>query len=69
MTEDKVEQAISEALLSGSVSKQHVINCLNRLLDIAQPAPVKTPPALQLVKEPLADAKRYDQLRRKSHVR
>ncbi len=67
--EDKVEQAVSEALLSGSVSKQHVINCLNRLLDVVQPAPVKTPPALQLVKEPLADTKRYDQLRRKSHVR
>ncbi|MCP4233293.1 MAG: IS21 family transposase [Aestuariibacter sp.] len=67
--EDKVEQAITDALVSGSVSKQHVINCLNRLLDVAQPAPVKTPPALQLVKEPLADTKRYDQLRSKSHVR
>ena len=67
--EDKVEQAIREALHSGSVSKQHVINCLNRLLDVEQPAPVKTPPALQLVKEPRADTKRYDQLRGKSHVR
>ena len=67
--EDKVEQAIREALHSGSTSKQHVINCLNRLLDVAQPAPVKTPPALRLIKEPQADTGRYDRLRRKSHVR
>jgi len=67
--EDKVEQAITQALSSGSVSKQHVINCLNRLLDVAQPGPIKTPLALQLVKEPRADTERYDRLRRKSHVR
>jgi transposase len=67
--EQQVERAITLALNSGSVSKQHVINCLNRLLDVAQPAPIKTPPALQLVKEPRADTGRYDRLRRKSHAR
>ena len=43
--EHQVEQAITMALSCGSVSKQHVINCLNRLLDVPRPAPLTTPPA------------------------
>jgi hypothetical protein len=63
-----VEQAIEQALSTGHTSKQQVINCLNRLLDKPQPAPIKTPPALQLVKEPEANTRRYDHLREKRHV-
>jgi transposase len=66
--ESLIEQAITEALGSGSASKQHVINCLNRLLDVPGPQPIKTPATLRLVKEPQADTGRYDSLRRKSHV-
>ena len=67
--EEKVEQAITQALESGFASKQHVINCLNRLLDGPVPERVTTPSALRLVKEPLANTGRYDQLRSKTHVR
>jgi transposase len=67
--EDKVEQAIVLALKNGSPSKQHVINCLNRLLDKPRPALMKQRPELKLVEEPKADTGRYDQLREKCHVR
>jgi len=66
--EDKVEQAIEMALTSGATSKQHVINCLNRLLDAPRPEPIQAPPALRLVEEPKANTQRYDHLRRKNHV-
>lgn len=66
--ERKVEQAITEALASGGVSKQHVINCLNRLLDKPRPERLSTPPELRLVEEPKADTGRYDHLREKRHV-
>lgn len=67
--EQKVEQAITAALASGSASKQHVINCLNRLLDKPQPERLSTPPELKLVEEPKANTKRYDHLREKRYVR
>jgi len=67
--EHKVEQAITAALTSGSPSKQHVINCLNRLLDKPRPALLKPRPELKLVKEPKANTGRYDHLRGKHHVR
>jgi len=63
-----VEQAIRAALASGSVSKQHVINCLNRLLDKPQPKHLNPPPELKLVEEPKADTGRYDNLREKHYV-
>jgi hypothetical protein len=63
-----VEQAISIALLNGATSKQHVINCLNRLLDKPQPERLNPPPELNLVEEPKADTGRYDNLREKSYV-
>jgi len=66
--ERKVEQAIEAALANGATSKQHVMNCLNRLLDVPHPDPVKTPPALRLIEEPTADTGRYDNLRRKPNV-
>jgi len=66
--EKKVEQAVKEALSSGKVSKQHIINCLSRLLDVPMPSPLKTPPALKLVEEPQANTGRYDHLREKKHV-
>jgi transposase len=66
--EQHVEQAIEAALAGGHTSKQHVINCLNRLLDVPVPAPLKTPITLTLVEEPKADTGRYDHLRGKYHV-
>jgi transposase len=66
--EHKVEQAIEMALATGSTSKQHVINCLNRLLDAPRPEPVQTPPVLRLAEEPKDDTERYDHLRSKQHV-
>ncbi|MCP4277990.1 MAG: IS21 family transposase [Gammaproteobacteria bacterium] len=66
--EQHVEQAIEAALAGGHTSKQHVINCLNRLLDAPVPAPLKTPITLTLVEEPKADTGRYDHLRGKYHV-
>ena len=66
--EQLVEQAIEAALAGGHTSKQHVINCLNRLLDVPVPAPLKTPITLTLVEEPKADTGRYDHLREKYHV-
>ena len=67
--EHQVEQAITTALTSGHPSKQHVINCLNRLLDKPRPALLKPRPELTLVKEPKANTGRYDHLREKRHVR
>ncbi len=67
--ERQIEQAVEQALNSGTVSKQHVLNCLSRLLDVPRPNPLKPPPALQLVEEPKADPGRYDHLREKVDVR
>ncbi|HET7651180.1 MAG TPA: IS21 family transposase, partial [Gammaproteobacteria bacterium] len=65
--EHQVEQAISRALELGEPSKQHVLNCLSRLEQPALPQPLKPPPALTLVTEPLADTARYDTLRTVRH--
>lgn len=61
--EYQVEQAVAEALKAGEPSKQHVLNCLNRLQDKPQPLPLNPPPALKLVTEPTANTSRYDNLR------
>ena len=66
--EQQVEQAVNMALKSGQVSKQHVINCLHRLMEGPRPAPLKSPAALRLVEEPRANTGRYDHLRRKGHA-
>jgi transposase len=65
--EQLVEQAVREALAIGAVSKQHVLNCLNRLQNRGQPPTIHTPPALALVTEPLANTARYDHLRGRRH--
>lgn len=53
-----VEQAVTTALSAGQPSKQHVLNCLNRLSDTPRPEPLKPPLALQLVTEPQANSAR-----------
>jgi transposase len=65
--EQQVERAVTRALESGEVSKQHVLNCLSRLEEPPLPKRLKAPPALKLVTEPLADTARYDTLRRTKH--
>lgn len=60
-----VEQAVEAALQIGEPSKQHVLNCLNRLSDTPAPEPIQPPPALRLVTEPVANTARYDNLREK----
>lgn len=67
--EHLVEQAVAQALDSGQPSKQHVLNCLSRLGDSPVPAPLKPPPVLTLVTEPIADTARYDDLREVGHDR
>ena len=66
--EQVVEQAVSLALSSGEVSKEHVINCLHRLLEVPLPAPLNLPKALSLAEEPQANTQRYDHLREKHHA-
>ena len=61
--ETLVEQAVEAALSIERPSRQHVINCLSRLQDQPLPEPLKPPPALKLVTEPLANTARYDGLR------
>lgn len=63
-----VEQAVEEALQCGRPSKQHVMNCLNRLLSPEHPEPLITPPALTLTEEPIANTDHYDALRRSRHA-
>jgi hypothetical protein len=60
---EHVEQAITSALQSGCASKDHVINCLHRLIEATPPAPVPVAVQLQLTVEPTSDTGRYEQLR------
>lgn len=62
-----IERAIALAQRSGLLTRQQVINCLNRLLDPPLPAPAKPPAALRLTTEPQANADRYDHLREPCH--
>jgi hypothetical protein len=62
--EQAVLTAVELALEAGVPTKMHVLNVLHRLLDSkAAPPPVTAPQALRLVLEPLANVKRYDDLR------
>lgn len=61
--ETLVERAVEESLRCGHPSKQHVMNCLSRLINRQEPEPLLTPPALVLNEEPIANTQRYDQLR------
>lgn len=62
--EQAVLAAVELALEAGVPTKMHVLNVLHRLLDSkAPPPPVTAPQALRLVREPLANVNRYDDLR------
>ena len=62
--EQAVLTAVELALEAGVPTKMHVLNVLHRLLDSkAAPPPVTAPQALRLVREPLANVNRYDDLR------
>ena len=62
--EQAVLTAVELALEAGVPTKMHVLNVLHRLLDSkAAPPPVTAPQALRLVREPLANVGRYDDLR------
>ena len=49
---------------SGNTSAEHVKNVISRLKDPATPKTVET--ALQVEEEPIADAGRYDRLRKET---
>ncbi|MDE1226137.1 IS21 family transposase [Vibrio aestuarianus] len=66
--EKLVEQAINMALKAGTPSKQHVINCLSRLLNPTPAVSVPVSQGLRLVTEPTSDTSRYDELRGKRHA-
>ena len=66
--EQLVEQAVALALEAGEPSKEHVLNCLNRLNDAPKPEPSDPPPTLKLLTEPLANTSRYDDLREDRHA-
>jgi Integrase core domain len=61
---DAVEAACAEALGSGPISRDVVLNILTRQRQPAMPLPIATPEALRLRHEPRADCARYDSLRR-----
>jgi hypothetical protein len=61
--EKLVEQAVTEAIESGVISKMHILNRLSRLLDAPAPAALEPPPGLSLSAEPIANTERYDALR------
>ena len=66
--EQAVLCAVELALESGTLSKQHVLNLLSRLLEADAPPPIDTPAHLTLLEEPKANVNRYDHLRGHGHV-
>lgn len=66
--EGDVEKAVEMALEVNTPSKQHVINCLHRILSPTQPEPVAVVTKLRLVNEPTSDTSRYDNLRGNRHA-
>ena len=66
--EQVVLRAVELALEAGSVSKEHIVNLLNRLLDATPPAPIDTPTRLTLLEEPRANVTRYNHLRGHRYV-
>jgi transposase len=61
---EAVEAACAEALISGPVSRDIVLNILTRQRQPPAPVNIVTPEALRLRHEPVADCARYDSLRR-----
>lgn len=66
--EQAVVCAVELALESGTVSKQHVLNILSRLLDERPPSHVEPPARLALAEEPRANVNRYEDLRGHHHA-
>jgi transposase len=66
--EADVVKAVEMALDAGCPSKQHVMNCLSRLISPLPPAPIPVVSGLQLTTEPTSDTSRYDTLRGKGHA-
>ncbi|MDN3651674.1 IS21 family transposase [Thalassotalea ponticola] len=66
--EKLVEKAVELSLNVGLTSKQHVINCLNRLMDKPEPKPLPVKTALKLREEPTTDTSVYEQLRGRKHA-
>lgn len=64
---EAVEAACAEALAQGVHSADVVLNILARRREPERPAPIATPEALKLTREPTADCARYDSLRRPGH--
>ena len=61
--EGLVEQAVTQAIETGVITKTHILNRLSRLLDAPRPGKLTPPAALTISDEPVADTGRYDYLR------
>ena len=61
---EAVAGACDQALLSGSVTRDRVLNLLSRAHEEPTPEAIETPTHLQLREPPLADCARYDAFRR-----
>ena len=65
---ESVAQACDQALLSGSVSRDRVLNLLSRANEEEVPESIETPSHLELREPPLADCARYDRFRRQELI-
>ena len=61
---ESVTQACDQALLSGSASRDVVLNLLSRSAEDKEPERVETPAHLALIEPPVADCARYDSFRK-----
>jgi hypothetical protein len=66
--EADVEAAIEQAIKIGRPSKEHVINCLSRIVAPTPPEPMPVATKLKLSVEPIANTSRYEALRGKRHA-
>lgn len=66
---DAVASACDQALLSGSATRDVILNVLSRNTQAQEPEPVEIPGYLQLSDPPVADCARYDHFRKEvTHV-
>jgi hypothetical protein len=61
---ESVALACDQALLSGSATRDVVLNLLSRITQEPAPEDVKTPAHLTLDEPPMADCARYDRFRK-----
>lgn len=66
--ESLVLAAIEESLAVGAASKLNILNILRRMTSPALPPLADTPYRLALIEEPIANAGRYDGLRKVRHA-